>query len=154
MTETATDAVIEGLEGLLGEISIGTPYNLAVRGVVTHPVDERLQFGDWTVHILVEGTIDDETLVLHYDDVLSCTVRLYGQKAELNRGKTSKALWAFRNAIVAAIEGEPGIRLIGPHCDNWSIQGGQSVTGLMNGTSLWVGLVLVVEIVRSAPYTQ
>ena len=150
MTDTAD--IVSGLETLLSGISVGAPVPKTINDVYIHPVDMREQFGEWTIHVTLSGTIDDEDMYNHYDDLLSCRITLYGQSSEKNRNETSKQLWRFRDALIAAFEGQPGLDNLGPYCDNWSVTGEQEIVGMSNGTATWIALSMALRITRTVVY--
>ena len=148
----STAELLGGLDALLSGVTVGDPYNLSISEVAIHPIDMDTQFPDWSFHVTVQGEIDDTNQFGQYDDTLSCSITLYGQDATVNRQETSRRLWAFRDAIVADLEGVPGRTHLGPYCDSWMVSGSQELSGVDNGTAFWIALNFSLTIVRTIPY--
>lgn len=153
---TSTTDILDGLEALLETLEIdytnrrGETNQQGVNGVYTQPIDENKMFPEWSFHLLVTGDVDDSESGT-YDDIIRVEMRMYGRDASKERNTTSKLLWAFRDKMVEAIEGQPGIDRLGPTCDNWSL-GGTEVTGMFNGTAVWAGSITNISFVRGVPY--
>lgn len=153
---TSTVDILDGLETLLKALEIdyqdrrGETRQQSVNGVHIHPIDENKKFGEWSYHLLVTGDVDDSE-VGTYDDMIRVEIRMFGRDASKERNTTSKMLWSFRDKMVEAIEGQPGIDHLGPTCDNWSL-GATEVTGMFNGTAVWAGSVTSIGFVRGVPY--